>query len=98
MGCYLNHLQKFTELPKLYATLKDVALKCLGSIKFDADARDVFTTPRVREALNDVMDLTISALEYIAIYYSKGKISECTHITSGIACLSTVRASYFERR
>ena len=60
----------------MYTALKDVALECLDNVRFDGDARNVFMTPRVQEALNDVMALTIKALEYIAVYYSKGKLSK----------------------
>ena len=81
----------------MYAALKHVALKCLDNIRFDSDARSVFKTPRVQEALNDVMVLTIRALEYIAIYYSKGKLSECIPMGSMKALLSTIRTPHLER-
>ena len=98
MEFFLNHFQKFTELPKLYETLKDVALVCLDNIRFDADARKVFTTPRVREALNDAMVHSIKALECITIHLSKGTLSECIVLTSATMCSPTIRASRFERR
>ena len=85
-------------MPTVYTTLKNVALKCLGNIRFDMDARKVFATPRVREVLNDVMAHTIKALECIAIYYSKGKLSECIVMTSVMVCLCTIRASHLECR
>ena len=98
MNCFLICLQKFTELPTVYAALKHVALKCLDNIRFDSDARSVFKTPRVQEALNDVMVLTITALEYIAKYYSKGRLSAYTVVTSMMTCSFTIRASHLERR
>ena len=82
MDYSLKCLQRCAELPKEYASLKDVALKCIYNVRFDGDARDVFKTPRVQEALNDVMTLTIKALECIAIYYSKSKLSKCMLVIS----------------
>ena len=69
-----------------YESLKDVALKCMGNIKFDGDANNVFKTPRVQEALGEVMTLTIKALERITKYYSKNKISECRFMAFVIFC------------
>ena len=63
-------------MPAEYASLKDVALKCMYNVRFDEDASNVFKTPRVREALDEVMTLSIKALECIAVYYSKNKLSK----------------------
>ena len=98
MDCFLIRLQKFNELPTVYAALKHVGLTCLDNIRFDADARSVFKTHRVHEALNNVMGLSIRALEYISEYYSKGKLSECIRMASVIARSSTIRALHLEHR
>ena len=98
MDCFLNYLQKFTELPAVYATLKDVALKCLDNIRFDVYARKVFTTGRVWEVLNDVMALTIKALECISIHYSRAKFCESISVASVVMCSSIISTSRLERR
>ena len=81
----LRCLQRCAKLPTEYASLKDVALKCLHNVKFDEDASHVFKTLRVREALDEVMTLTIEALECITIYYSKNKLSKRMFMMSMIS-------------
>ena len=71
-------------MPAEYASLKDVALKCMYNVRFDEDASNVFKTPRVQEALDEVMTLSIKALECITRYYSKNKLSKRTFMMSMI--------------
>ena len=57
-------------MPAEYASLKDVALKCMYNVRFDEDASNVFKTPRVQEALEEVMTFSIklsSASPYIIL-------------------------------
>ena len=82
MGYSLNCLQRCAEMSTEYASLRDVALKCMRNVRFDEDASKVFKTPRVQEALDEVMTLTINALECITIYYSKNKLSKCAFMMS----------------
>ena len=63
-------------MPAAYTSLKDAALECIDNVKFDEDARKVFKTARVQEALDVVMALTIKTLEYISSYLSKSKLGE----------------------
>ena len=65
-----------------YTSLREVALKCIDNVKFDGDASHVFETPRVQEALAEMMTLTIEALECISSYYSINKLSKRTFMMS----------------
>ena len=49
--------------------LKDAAVDCLATIRFDDDAKKVFNSARVRNGLNTVLELVIRALELISRYY-----------------------------
>ena len=51
-------------------------MSCLGNVKFEGDARNVFGTQRVHDALDEVMARTIETLEYISKYYSKRRLGK----------------------
>lgn len=55
----------------IYERLSEVTLDCIQQVRFDEDARKVFTTKAVQDSLRSIQDSVIRALELISAYYSK---------------------------
>ena len=65
--------QGLSKIPKLYATLKAAVTECIDHVRFDEEAKKVFTSDLVRTLLREVMSLVLRSLELIKRYYTQSK-------------------------